>query len=95
MAEQINLITPDQAVAGTSDYYIAGLIQDRDAVRVEIRLNSSGGYHRTFTFTGNDAKAYMSTLNQRNASIVSNDRWTLNQLKSKGYLSGTISGTPD
>ena len=95
MAEQINLTQPDQAVAGTSDYYIAGLILDRDAVRVEIRLNSSGGYHRTFTFTGDAAKTYMNTLNKRNASTVSNNEWTLKQLISKGYLSGTVIGMPD
>ncbi len=95
MTEQIILTTPDQASAGTSDYYIARQILDRDVLKVEIQLGSSVGLRRIFVFNGDDAKAYMDTLNKRNASTVSNNKWTLNQLVSKGYLKGTVSGTPD
>ncbi len=34
-------------------------------------------------------------LNKRNATVTSNEKWTLNQLVSNGYLAGTVSGNPD
>ena len=93
--EKITLTAPDQAVIGTSEYYVAGLIIDRDALRVEIRLGSPGGFRRTFVFSGEDARTYMNAINKRNATVTSNEKWTLNQLINLGYLAGTVSGTPD
>ena len=95
MSEQIDLTSPDQAVAGTVQYYIAALLLDRDSARVEIRLNSPRGIQRAFTFTGNDALAFIKAMNKRNASIVSNEKWTLTKLITNGDLNGTVSGVPD
>ena len=93
--EQIDLTVPDQAITGTSRYYVARLDMDWDAVRVVIYLNSPSGIKKTLSFSGADAMNYMKALNKRNAATTSNLKWTLEQLISKGWLAGTVSGTPD
>ncbi len=93
--EQIDLTTPDQATSGTPSYYIARLDLDWDGARVTIYLNSAGGLKKTLVFTGTDATAYMRAANKRDFSTTSMQRWTYNQLTTKGHLSGTVSGTPD
>jgi hypothetical protein len=93
--EQVDLLSPDQASPGTLAYYVAEISMDRDAATVEIRLCSPIGLTRTFTFSGADALSYIRAMNRRDASTISNEKWTLQQLITKGYLSGSISGTPE
>jgi hypothetical protein len=93
--EKIDLSTPDQTSAGTTSYYIARLDMDWDASRVVIYLNSSTGLTRTLTFEGANATNYMKALNKRHATVTSNQKWTLEQLVSKGFLTGTVSGVAD
>ena len=95
MSEQINLTTPDQSSVGTPSYYIAHLDLDWDGACVIISLNSTSGLRKTMTFTGTDAITYMKAANKRDFTTTSMQKWTLNQLISKGWLSGTLSGTPD
>ena len=95
MGEQFNLTTPDQASAGTPSYYIARADLDWDGSRVTIYLNSASGLRKTLVFTGTDAIAYMQAANKRDFSTISLQKWTFNQLKLRGYLEGTVSGTPD
>lgn len=93
--EQVDLTSPDQASAGTPSYYIVRSDMDWEGVRVTIYLSSSSGLRKTITITGADATAYMKAANKRDSSVISLQKWTLNQLITKGYLSGTVSGTPD
>ena len=93
--EQIDLTTPDQATAGTPSYYIARADLDWDGARVTIHLNSASGLKKTLTFTGADATTYMRAANKRDFTTTSLQKWTFNQLKLKGYIDGTVSGTPD
>ena len=93
--EPINLTTPEQATTGTPSYHIARLDLDWDGVRVTVYLNSPSGITKVLTFTGADATIYMRALNKRDSSVTSAQKWTLNKLNSKGWLSGTVSGTPD
>ncbi len=93
--EQIDLTTPDQATAGTPLYRIARADLDKEGARVTFYLNSDVGLRKTITITGADATTYLNALNKRNATGTSNNTWTLNQLITKGYLAGTVSGTPD
>lgn len=95
MAEQINLTTPDQTSGGTPHYWINRADLDKEGARVVFYLGSTAGFKKTITITGADALTYINALNKRNATATSNERWTLNQLISKQYLSGTVSGTPD
>ena len=92
MAEQINLTSPDQAKVGTSDYWVAALLLDRDAARVEIRLNSAKGLGRTISYSGSTATAMMKALNTANLSVKSLDKRILERLIADGFLTGIISG---
>lgn len=95
MTEQINLIAPEQASDGTTHYWINRSELDREGARVSFHLGSAKGFNKVITISGDDALAYLKALNKRNATVTSNEKWTLQQLVAKGYLSGTISGTPD
>lgn len=95
MAERIDLTTADQTSTGTLHYRIMRSDLDKESARVTFYLNSDGGFRKVLVFTGNDALTYIKAVNRRNATITSNEKWTLNQLVSKGYLAGTVSGTPD
>jgi len=95
MGEQLDLTTPDQANAGTPSYYISRADLDWDSARVTIYLNSAIGLRKTLVFSGTDATDYMRAANKRDFSTISLQKWTFNQLKLRGYLEGTVSGTPD
>lgn len=93
--EQIDLTTPDQASAGTPSYYVSRLDLDWDGARVTVYLNSAAGFKKTLVFTGADAITYMKAVNKRDFTMTSMQKWTSNQLIGRGWLSGTISGSPD
>ena len=93
--EQIELTTPDQATAGTPSYYISRYDMDSDAARVTIYLNSASGLRKTLVITGTDATTYIRAAKKRDFTSTSLDKWTFNQLKLRGYLDGTVTGTPD
>ena len=95
--EQLDLTTPETFAAPTSitSWKIDGLTLMRSEAKVIIHLVGSTGEKRTYTFSGALATTYINALNTRNASTISNEKWTLNQLVTRGYLAGTVSGTPD
>lgn len=95
--EQLDLTTPETFSAPTSitTYKIRRITMDWESAKVEIWLTGSGGQRKVLSFTGAEATAYMTNLNKRNASVVSNQKWTLQLLVTNGYLAGTVSGTPD
>ena len=94
MAEQINLTKPDQAVAGTTNYWIAALRLDWDSVRVEIQLNSAGGLRRSVSYSGDVAKTMMAGLNTANLSAKSLHKRIFERLVADGHLAGSVSGLP-
>jgi len=97
MAEQLDLTTPETFPTPASVTYWkcdGAYLRASQALAV-LYLLGTNGEERTFTFKGVEATTYIKALNKRDASVVSNNTWTLNQLKNKGYLDGTISGTPD
>ncbi len=97
MAEQLDLTTPETFGAPASITYwrIDELHLYKSEAKVVIALVGTNSEKRTFTFTGALATAYIVALNKRNATVTSNEKWTLNQLVSNGYLAGTVSGNPD
>ena len=95
--EQLDLTTPETFAAPSSitSWLIDELHLYKAEAKVIIALLGSNGEKRTYTFTGSLATTYITALNKRNATTASNEKWTLNQLVTKGYLTGTVSGTPD
>src|SRR3990167_4114188 len=91
--EQLDLTTPETFSAPSSITYwrIDELHLYRSDAKVIIGLVGTNGEKRTYTFTDSLAMTYINALNKRNASTTSNNEWTLDQLKTKGYLTGTIS----
>lgn len=95
--EQLDLTTPETFAAPSSitSWRIDEIHLYKAEAKVIIALVGTNGEKRTYTFTGSLATTYMNALNKRNATTTSNEKWTLNQLVTKGYLLGTVSGTPD
>ena len=95
--EELILTTPETFPATTSitSWKIDGLTLMRSEAKVIIHLVGSTGEKRTYNFSGALATTYINALNTRNASTISNEKWTLNQLVTRGYLAGTVRGTPD
>jgi hypothetical protein len=97
MAEQLDLTTPETfpTPSAINSWRIVGLQWIKTPATVIVVLQGSNGETRTYTITNSDAATYIVALNKRNATTKSNEKWTLEQLVAKGYLAGTISGTPD
>ena len=95
--EQLDLTAPESFVAPPSitSWKIDELQVSRSSAKVIIGLLGSNGEKRTYNFSGALATTYINALNTRNASTISNEKWTLNQLVTRGYLAGTVSGTPN
>jgi len=95
--EQLDLTTPETFSAPSSITYwrIDELHLYRSDAKVIIGLVGTNGEKRTYTFTGSLATTYLNALNTRNATTTSNEKWTLNQLVTNGYLNGTVSGSPE
>jgi hypothetical protein len=93
--EQVDLFVPDQASTGTPHYWIGAILMDREAGTVIIRLGSDSGLRKTITIWGADAMTYIRAANKRDSSSVSLEKWTLTQLINKGYIVGSITGSPD
>jgi hypothetical protein len=98
MAEQLNLVTPDQATPGTPDYRVVLLtlaFEGPEGSYIVIGLQGSTGTRRTFTYEGATARALILALNTVNLSVKSLQRRVLERLIADGKLAGAISGTPD
>lgn len=95
MAEQINLTTADQVVAGTNDYHVAALLLDWDGARIDVRLIAANGLSRTISYSGDTATTLMKALNTANLSIKSLHKRIFERLVAGGYLAGAVSGVPD
>ena len=95
--EQLDLTTPETFSAPSSITYwrIDELHLYRSDAKVIIGLVGTNGEKRTYTFTGSLATTYLNALNTRNATTTSNEKWTLNQLVTNGYLNGTVSGSQE
>ena len=95
--EQLDLTTPETFSAPSSITYwrIDELHLYKSEAKVIIALIGTNGEKRTYTFTGSLATTYLVALNKRNATTTSNEKWTLNQLVTNGYLNGTVSGSPE
>lgn len=78
----------------TSTVKVSRLILDREDSLIMITVYG-GGVHKTFTYNGQTAITMMNALNTANLTTNSLEKRCLNQLISDGYLSGTITGTPN
>lgn len=93
--EKIALTTPLVAdPRETPNLEVQMLTLDWIGSRIVVMVGQNG-INRSFIYKGEQAKNMMITLNKANLSTNSLHKRILNQLISDGYLSGTISGTPD
>ena len=93
--EQLVLTTPE-TTASVTTWSVDAMSLDRSAAHVSFRLLGSGGERKTVTVSGADATTYMKALNKRNATVRSNEKWTIEQLQTAGLLgAGSVTGTPD
>jgi hypothetical protein len=93
--EQINLTSPvvaDPAQATT--FRVAALWLNWDGAEIVVHV-TDGTVRKVFRYTGSTATALMTALNKANLTSNSLHKRIINQLISDGYLSGTISGSPD
>ena len=95
--EQLDLTTPETFAAPSiiTSWRIDELHLYKAEAKVIIALVGTNGEKRTYTLTGLLATTYIKALNKRDATTTSNEKWTLNHLVTRGYLTGTVSGTPD
>ena len=93
--EQLVLTTPE-TTASVTTWSIDAMSLDRSAAHVSFRLLGSGGERKTVTVSGADATTYMKALNKRNATVKSNEKWTIEQWQAAGLLgAGSVTGTAD
>lgn len=98
MSEQLDLTTPETfpAPPAINGWKINREDLCRSPARATFYLIGTNGEERTYTFTGAQATTYINALNKRNATVKSNEKWTIEQLQSViPALAGTVSGTPD
>lgn len=102
--EQINLTTPEIKPQVTTDIYkVIVLNFNWEQQLIIIGLRGENGEYKTFTYGGSSsddagrtkATNLMIALNKANLSIKSLQNRVITQLINDGFLSGTISGTPD
>ncbi len=95
-AEQINLIAPDQAQAGTLTYSFAQLVLDWEHGRIVVVLAGANGERKEVVFgDADDARAMMRSFNKANFSSKSLHRRLMEKLIADGHLVGAIVGVPD
>lgn len=105
MAESVTLTTPIAGQAAIPVLRPSFIGLDAAGRRVTIQLRPWDGTqfiieNRFLEFTYNDGTtptgmSLITTLNKANLSTISLEKRTMNQLISSGYISGTVSGTPD
>jgi len=95
MAEQIDLTSPlvanptQTSILKLDSFYYS---RSRAVMRVEVIGNN---IMKPYEYSGPVATDLINLLNKANCSATSFDKRIFNRLIADGYLSGTISGTPD
>lgn len=93
--EQINLTTPYVAdPRSANNFKIEALFLNWNDSLITIRVGN-GVLNNVFHYQGEQARNMMIILNKANLTNNSLHKRILNQLINDGYLTGTISGTPD
>jgi hypothetical protein len=89
--EQLNLTTP----ISVTDVKVQRLALDWAGKTIYILVIGTDGRTLQFTYDGDVAATLMKQLNTLNLSTKSLHKRLLERLVADGFLSGTISGTPD
>lgn len=92
--EQLTLATPVQPPTLTS-YRVDTLSLHWSDASIAIGLRGPNGETATFTYTGPQATVLMQVLNTSDLSTKSLHRRILEKLAADGYLTGSITGSPD
>ena len=94
--ERIDLVAPDQAVAGTMTYKIVRIVFDWEHGRFAIMLKGANGARKEVVYGQNTgARDLMRSLNRANFTTKSLHRRLMEKLLADGHLVGSISGVPD
>lgn len=106
MAEELDLTNPQTIPAITTNFYkIAFINLGWEQQTINIGLRGQNNELLTFTYGGNNpentiadrtkATQLMIALNKMNFSNISLQKRVMQQLVNDGFISGTVSGTPD
>ena len=94
--ERVDLTTVDQAQGGTVVYSVAQLVLDWERGRIVVRLVGDNNVRKEVVLgDAENARSMMRSLNKANLSVKSLHRRIMEELITRGYLAGSISGTPD
>jgi|RhiMethySRZTD1v2_1073278.scaffolds.fasta_scaffold576679_2 hypothetical protein len=95
MAEQLDLTAPI-TYPSTTYYKVAELrLQRESPSSIYVRLKGTNGEHFDHLYEGATALNLIIALNKANLTTNSLEKRILNQLITDGFLSGTVSGSPD
>jgi len=93
MAERIDLAAADQVQPGTTFYRPTALHLDWENARIKVILKGEHGEYKSVVYE--NALTELKALNTANLSTNSLHKRLLNKLLTDGYLTGSISGSPD
>jgi hypothetical protein len=103
--ESLSLTTPEVTQITTNTYKIASILFYWEQATIVISLRGENGELKTFTYGGNQpdtsqasrdkATNLMITINKMNFSTVSLQKRIFTQLINDGFITGTVTGTPD
>lgn len=95
MAEKIDLTTPFQPdPSSATDLTVVKVVLDWEGAGLHITL-AKDNVRKHVSYNGSEATALMVALNKANLATKSLHRRILERLQADGYVSGTISGSPD
>ena len=95
MAETLVLTAPI-TYPSTTSWSLVEFSLRKSPWQVRLGLSGPNGESKSINFEGSEAQTYIVALNKRNATVTSNEKWTLNLLVTNRYLpAGSVSGTPD
>ncbi len=95
MAEQLDLVSPEQAAPGTVTWRPTLLHLNWEQATIKVGFRGDNAEYTSVGWEGSAALALMTALNKADLSVSSLHRRIMEQAVTDGKLTGTISGIPD